>query len=727
MSRFMKKKPILILLAFSFLVATVILALWTWSLNKELDERLSQEWFAPPVEFYYGAIKLTPSQLPSHDDLRSQLINLGYRERDPSEPLQKKDFYSIPPFQCNEELESLETASASECLRLRSSMGTLYTIVWKSPSPLLLQGDGLSPVDSVSLEPQLIGELQGGQPLKKKKVKLPEVPLLCLQAVTAIEDNDFLKHRGVSPSGIMRAIIRNLLAGRFAQGGSTITQQLVKNYFLTHEKTIKRKVTEQIIAILLETKLNKDQILEKYLNVIYMGQEGPYQVIGLSSAANHYLGKKLSELNLSECALLAALINNPGRYNPFRHPDRAKQRRSLVLEKMTELGWIQTEEQLTSNQFPLPDMEKQDNEPSAPYFLELAYQELLDLKLPEGRGFKVLTSLSPNEQLAMEEGVKKQLPFVQKRSKSDSPIEVAAIRVHLPSHQVTSLIGGSHFRKAPYNRALRSQRQIGSIIKPFIYWQAFTTHRPWDQISNTPFTWKFDNKEWTPRNYDRTHSDQVYLYEALVKSLNIPAARLAQEVGLDSLRDTLFSAGFNRDIAKLPSMALGALEMTPLEVAQLYSTIGNMGRHKKISSLISVEDFDGQRLYTSSAEEGEQRLDPNVTATLISTLQLSPTIGTAQGLKYFINTENVAGKTGTTNDLKDSWFVGLTPTSLMVVWIGRDDNNATGLTGASGALPLWGAIQKRIDSPTTNFQWPESTDTESFNSYEFRVGPQVFE
>lgn len=721
MSRAMKRTAVFILSAFALIF--VALSAWVWNLNSRLNERLSKDWFAPPVEFYYGALQIHSGDQIEPTHLKERLLSFDYRERSPLEPLLERDFYEIPLSQCEDEFGEFELERIESCLRLRSAQGELFSVVWSQTHSFLFSGEGLKPVNSIYLEPQLIGKFQGGQPLKSRKVSLSQVPLVCLQAVTAIEDDEFLKHSGVSPSGMARALIRNILAGRFAQGGSTITQQLVKNYFLTHEKTLKRKVTEQILSVLLETKLTKDQILEKYLNVIYMGQEGPYQIIGLGSGAQHYFSKAVSELNLPECALLAALINNPGRYNPFRHPEAAERRRSLVLEKMLKLGWVNENEMSQAQAFPLPAKESQEVEPSAPYFLELAYEELLSLGLPEERGFKVLTTLSPNDQVALEEGVRSQLPVVQKRSGSEQPIEVAAVRVHLPSYHVTSLIGGSHFRTAPYNRALKAQRQIGSIIKPFIYWQAFRTRAPWDKVTDEPFTWEFDGRKWSPRNYERNYAGEITLFEALTRSLNVPAAKLAQEVGIDAIVDTLYAAGFERKVERLPSVALGALEMTPLEVAQVYSTMGNMGSYKKLSSLVLVESSDGEILHVENREPGEERLNPVTTATLVSTMKLTTEIGTARGLKSFVPTGNIAAKTGTTNDLKDAWFVGFTPDHLMIVWVGRDDNGTTKLTGASGALPIWGAIERRApQGKVSDFNWPKSTKVEAFGGYEFIVG-----
>ncbi|MAV91214.1 MAG: hypothetical protein CL676_07315 [Bdellovibrionaceae bacterium] len=717
----MKKWIFLAIGATTFLI--VALGIWTLSLNSELDQRLSKEWFAPPVEFFYPSIQWRQGHSIGFSQALEELNAHSYRQRYPQEPLAAKDYVLLPTEQCQDELIDIARIQMESCLRFRSSARILFTVVWSdSGESFFFQGSGLQPISTISLDPLLIGEFQSGRPLKSLKVSLPEVPLKCLQAVTAIEDDEFLKHRGVSPSGIARAIVRNILAGRFAQGGSTITQQLVKNYFLTHRKTLKRKLTEQILSVLLETKLNKDQILEKYLNVIYMGQDGPYQVIGMGSASNYYFGKSISDLDLSDCALLAALINNPGKYNPFRNPENATRRRELVLAKMTELQWISEDEKKSAEEMPLPAVREQNTEPAAPYFLELAYKELVELQLPEERGFKVFTSLSPTEQVAMEKGVQEQLPNVRARKKSAENVEVAALRIHLPSYHITSMMGGSNFKTAPYNRVLNAQRQIGSTVKPFIYWQAFQTLNPWDKIVDEKFTWKFDGKDWAPQNYERNFRGEVFLFEALTQSLNVPAVKLAQQIGLEKIRDTLFAAGLTREVSLLPSLALGAVEITPIEMAQMYSTLGNMGQYKKLSALIRVEDFDGKVLYENSPGGSEPRLEPATTATLISTLKLSPEIGTAQSLKYFITPENIAGKTGTTNDLKDAWFVGMSGDHLMVVWVGRDDNLPTGLTGASGALPIWGAIQKNIQSQGfSDFHWPPQTEKVEHEGHVFVV------
>lgn len=712
MSRAMKYYAVAAISIFSLLFIGFLI--WTMHLYSDLNSRLSKEWFTPPVEFYYPSLKISSNTFLNAQDVAQALVKLNYRNRPSDQPLHAQDFALIPKDICSHELSPLSVIVSQDCLRLKNLNDELFTLVWdESGWTSIYKGVELQKIESIFIDPKLIGEVRQGMPVKVRSTPLSEIPLLCLQAVTAIEDNQFLQHKGVSPSGFLRAVVRNLLAGKFAQGGSTITQQLVKNYFLSNEKTIKRKITEQILAVFLETKLNKDQILEKYLNVIYMGQDGPFQIIGAGAASQHYFSKSISDLNLEECALLAALINSPGRFSPFKKPENALKRRSLVFEKMLAMNFISQEQMSTANATPLPEEQNQAQDPSAPYFLEATYNELVDLGLDESAGFKVLTSLDPNIQIASEKAIQTMLPTVAKRAKPGSaPLESATLSIDLKTQHIVALVGGHNYRLSPFNRVLHGRRQMGSIVKPFIYWLAYKNHRPWDMINDEPFVWKYEGQTWKPQNYDKKFRGEIPLYDALVKSLNVPAVKLSKEVGLAAIRDALFASGYTQKISTVPSIALGTVEMTPMEIAQIYSTMANFGSYKKLSSVLAVHDLKGEILYESDSEaHGEERMDPKGAAAVISSLKLSQEIGTAQGLKGFGVSPYVAGKTGTTNDLKDSWFVGFDPNILTVVWVGYDNNETTGLTGSSGALPIWGQIyhdrMKRSPTPPGDFAWPK--------------------
>jgi membrane peptidoglycan carboxypeptidase len=435
-----------------------------------------------------------------------------------------------------------------------------------------------------------------------------------------------------------------------------------------------------------------------YLNVIYMGQNGPYQVRGLASASQYYFDKPLGGLNLPECALLAALINNPGHYSPFNsNATPARSRRELVLRKMVEAQMISKPEAEQAAASPLPKLPSAGRRAHAPYFVMSALKEFTAMKLDAEEGARLYTTLDLELQNALTAAIQAQLPGVEKRIKKPSkqPLQVAALVVDLATGEILSLSGGRDFRTTQFNRASDSRRQIGSTVKPFVYLHAMESHDPLSEIEDSPFEWKTGKQTWHPKNYDGKFHGMVPYFYALAESLNVPAAKVSKEVGLDVVAGTLRSAGSSVMISELPSLSLGAIEMSPLELAQLYTTLARMGSGEVIHTLTRVEDLSGKLLYASRPRP-EFQLDPQLTAVVIGMLEQSLSVGTAQGARKMGVTGTFAGKTGTTSDTKDAWFAGFNPRLLAVVWVGYDDNTPMGLTGGAAALPIWAEFFKDI-------------------------------
>jgi len=673
-----------------------------YSLHSKIQNRLEKGWVIPPLELYSQGFALSPDRQFPLISVQQELQRRGLSvERD----------YVLASADVCARLTNLPLKdTAQQCLLVKKTERGPVLVTWDEKGWIqeIYTGDPWAATTSFSLFPRLITEFYDGQPILQKNTSLSEVPLACLQGVTAIEDRDFLEHGGVSATGTLRAMVRNLRARRFAEGGSTITQQLVKNFFLNPKKTIRRKLEEQVLAIMLESQLTKDQILEMYLNVIYMGQNGPYQVRGFGSAAQFYFDKSVSDLDLRECALLAALINNPGRYSPFTHPQQAAQRRELVLHKMLESNMISDSELETARRGPLPSAPEADRRTNAPYFVMSALKEFTSLGLESEEGARLYTTLDPEVQSLTKAAVQAQMPKIEGKIKKPSKeaLQVSSITIDLRSAEVLALVGGRDFRTTQFNRATDSHRQIGSIVKPFVYWPAMKNRDPLTAVDDIPFEWKIGKNIWKPKNYETTTPGPIPYFAALAKSLNIPTAHVGQEIGLESVKSTLQMAGLTDNIPLLPSLTLGAIELSPMQVAQIYTTLAKLGPTDRVHTLLRVEEPNGHVLYDHQPSS-DLSLDPVNSAVVVGMLENSLVLGTARAAKVLDGV--YAGKTGTTSDTKDAWFAGFSPRLLTVVWVGYDDNTIMGLTGAGAALPVWIEAMRPIQKmfKPEDFKWPD--------------------
>lgn len=675
------------------------------NLQSKISTRLERGYVLPPLELYSQGIPLAAGRRFPQELVEAEMEKRGLHAG--------RDYYLESIEACADMTKLSFSEKAVRCLWVRTPN---LVVTWDAEGWIvdLWKGSPLAPASSTGLFPALITQFYDGQPILQQNAPRSEIPLACLQAVIAIEDKDFLKHVGVSATGTFRAFIRNLKARRFAEGGSTITQQLVKNFFLTSKKTLRRKIEEQFLSLLLESQMDKDTILEMYLNVIYMGQSGPYQVRGFGSAAEVVFDKPISQLSLPECALLAATINSPGRYNAFEHPEAAKNRRDLVLRKMAEGGMIADTEAEEAMKMALPKVAPALRRSHAPYFVMSALREFESWEIDSENGARLYTTLDPEAQAGLISAVNKVMPAVEKRVKKPSvqPLQVAAIAVDIKTAEVIALTGGRDYRSTQFNRAIDSRRQVGSIVKPFVFLPALRDSSPVGPVSDDPFEWKTGKQVWKPRNYEgKSYPGNVPLFFALAHSLNIPTARIGQQVGLETVIDALRNAGVTSKIPNLPSLTLGALELSPMEVAQSYLTLARMGSTERLHLLSRAEDINGNVLfeYQPSADEA---LDPVNTAILVGMMRQSIELGTGKVARLWGYDGLAAGKTGTTSDTKDAWFAGFTPRLMVVVWVGYDDNTAMGLTGAGAALPVWVDVIKGIQKPfqPADFEYPTGVE-----------------
>ncbi len=726
----------LTLLFGSVTLAIIWAALWMFQLHRDMQARLAEGWFLPPVEVFTGPEVLYPGQTLNLKAFRSQLEADGFRSREAHQRLLSRDFSVWDPFQCQAHLSLALPTEVSSCWVIRSPERLQLIAFNQSRILALFEGEPFVPTSRLELAPRLFAQFYEDQPILRELQPLGATPLVCLQAITAIEDSQFLEHSGVSFTGIGRALVRNFSQRRVAEGGSTITQQLVKNYFLTHERTLRRKLVEFFMALLLELNVDKEEILETYLNVIYMGQNGPFQVRGFSSAARHYFGRSLQDLGLSECALLAAVVNSPGRFNPFTAPERALSRRNLVLQRMLDLNMLDEESFAQAQQSPLPQRPPRTLTDPAPYFVQAVMKELRQRRLPLEEGLRVFTSLDPAAQELAQTSVGSELERLEKAhahlqelKAEGRPLQAGLIAVDIESGQVMALVGGRSWRQSQFNRITEARRQVGSVMKPLVYLAALEhsqpsglNYSPLSPIPDESFTYNFEGQSWSPKNYDNREYGLVPLFFGLSQSLNLATAQLGLDVGLNSLVDVSRRMGIESEIRALPSLTLGAFELRPWEVAEVFTTLARFGEKASLRMILRVEDLGGKILYSPPSDRGLWQVAPENAAVLVSMMKQSVSMGTARSLLWRGLTHPSAGKTGTTSDYRDAWFVGFTPRTLTLTWLGFDDNHPTGLTGASGALPLWAEFMKAMGRrhPPEDFHWPQGTHLRELSKAELQ-------
>ncbi len=520
-------------------------------------------------------------------------------------------------------------------------------------------------------------------------LKLDDVPDMFIKMLLLIEDRRFFTHWGVDPLSIARALLVNLYSGQATQGGSTLTQQLVKNLFLTQDKTLVRKVNEAFMSLLLELHYDKKLILETYLNEIYLGQDGRRSIHGFGLASEFYFGKSLKQLPVDEMAILIAMVKGASYYNPKRNPEHVRKRRNVVLNTMQQAGLITARQSEKLSSKPV-DTVKHARSGLYPAFIDLVKLQLQQDYQSEdlsSDGLRVFTTLDPYIQFQAEQAVIKTLPKLSKAK----DLQAAAVVVSPSNGDLLAVVGGRKPGYKGFNRALNAERQIGSLIKPVIYLTALQDSSRYTLatiLDDSEFIYEIPNREnWRPQNYDKKYHGNVTLYEALLKSYNVPAVRTGLDVGLDNVIKTLSALGYQKPVSAFPSLTLGAINMSPLDVASIYQTFANNGFHSPLRSVHAVLDKERQPLERYSLEVDNQ-VKPEAVALVNSALIDVAKYGTAKRLAKQLPLQ-VAGKTGTSDDLRDSWFAGFSGDVMAVVWIGYDDNRPTTLTGSSGALKIW--------------------------------------
>jgi len=567
----------------------------------------------------------------------------------------------------------------------------------------------------VRMDPVQIGSFYPTVKEDRVLIKLEEAPDSLIKGLLASEDRDFYQHFGVSVKGIARAIWTNVLAGGMVQGGSTITQQLVKNFYLTNERSLSRKAKEALMAFILEYRYGKNEILEAYLNEIYLGQNGSSSVHGFGLASEFYFGSTLKDLPLEQVASLVALVRGPSEYDPRRFPDRAIQRRDLVLDEMTAEGYISNSQAELAKAKPLNVIARtQHSSNRYPGFLDLVKRQLNQEYHEEdltSQGLRIFTTLDTQAQDILESTVTSKLAQLAKTPRANN-LEAAVIVTRRDSGEVVALTSGRENIVGGFNRALDAVRPIGSLIKPAIYLTALQSPEKYSittHVDDSTIVVKSQNGvDWIPKNYDHRDHGSVALHTALAKSYNLATVRIGMDVGVASVAKTIKDMGVNRSLDLYPSLLLGAASLTPVEVTQMYQTFAGDGFSTPIKGIRAVVDTNGKQLQSYPLNV-KQAVDPAATYIVNTMMQEVMREGTGHAAySSFPKDYGLVGKTGTTNDAKDSWFAGYTGDYLSVVWVGRDDNKPIGLTGATGALPIWTALMQKISTQAVSLIAPDN-------------------
>jgi penicillin-binding protein 1B len=695
-----KPRTLRIALASALLVVLslglVVLSTYLLGLDREIRERFAGARWALPAQVYAAPMELYTGLDIAPTDLVHELNRLGYREdprlSGPGSFLPSRDQIDIHL----REFAFWDGLQAAQTLAVRFSGDSIASI--------RRVADG-APVDIFRLDPMLIGSIFPSQGEDRVLVRFDEVPPLLVKGLIAVEDRQFYGHFGVSPRAILRAMAANLRAGRVVQGGSTITQQLVKNFFLSNRQTWARKLNEAFMALLIERHFSKDEILEAYLNEVHLGQDGSRAVHGFGLGARFYFNKPLEELEPQEIALLVGLIKGTSYYNPRRNAERALARRNLVLDVFLADGLIDEAAHQRALAAPLGvDGGRIGGAERYPAFVELVKRQLrgqYDDEDLTDEGLRIFTTLNPRAQEALERQIVEGVAEIeQARKMKPQTLQAAGVVTSADGGEVLALVSGRDVRFAGFNRALDSQRPIGSLVKPFVYLAAL--ERPGEFnlhsiLPDEPIELRLPHGAlWSPRNYDKQLHGPQPLYRALAQSYNLPTVHTGLQVGAEQVLRTIRNAGYEGDAQPLPSLFLGAIGMSPLQVAQIYGTLAAGGFQAPLSAIREVQTKDGEPLSRYPIAVRQTLADGPVY--LIGWgMQRVVTEGTGRGVYAALpGNALVAGKTGTTDDYRDSWFAGFSADRVAVVWVGRDDNQPTGLSGSSGALPIWARVMRDI-------------------------------
>jgi len=704
-SRKTRLKKILRYAGIAFGVALLALSIWVIYLDRVVVNHFEGRRWTLPAQVFAQPLELYAGQTLSVGELELELKRLGYRASDkPTRP----GLYRRRGMRIDVGARKFRFVDEE-----RPAMA-LSILTGDSGIERMWDGDGNEQA-IFRLDPLLIGNIFPSHGEDRIVVTPDEVPAMLPEALKVVEDRSFDTHIGVNPWAILRALWVNLRAGEAEQGGSTLTQQLVKNFFLDNRRTLGRKIEEAFMAILLEVHFDKSDIMNGYINEIPLGQDGNRAIHGFGLASRFYFGKPLVELELHEVATLVAIARGPSYYNPRRHAERVRTRRDLVLDLLAKFDVVSNEDANRAKLKPLGVVSRDElGGTYYPAYLDFVRRTLRrdyrEQDLTEA-GLKIFTTLDPTAQAKAERALVEELKRLDKAGKRKNAELQGVVVVTAPqSGEVIAMVGGRQVTFDGFNRALDAKRSIGSLVKPVIYLAAIESGKfnAASIVEDAPIEVKLDNNRvWTPQNINEKIYGPVPLVRALAQSLNLATARLGMEAGLPNVTRTFVDLGLEHEPPQLPSVLLGAVDVSPLEVAQLYNSLANGGFRTPLRAVRAVVDETGE-LLKSVPLEITPVADPKdvyqINRMMIAVMEK----GSGRAARARLPQDLVvAGKTGTSSDYRDSWFAGFSGSHLAVVWVGYDDNQPTGFTGSSGALSVWSRLMSGLNTRSLNEVLPE--------------------
>jgi penicillin-binding protein 1B len=664
------------------LVGSIPFSAWVWWLNGQVVSRFEGQKWQVPSEVYSAPIILRNGSPWNKQDLEALLEETGYRFG--------RNSQNVGWAARSQTKVSAHLRSYVDHLGFHQSERRIFSF---QNGRLVIQALNGDEIAEARIEPQRIGFLYGGNTESRQILSYEDIPKPLIDILIAVEDKEFYEHWGISLVGIARAMVVNLTHASVRQGGSTLTQQLVKNMYLSSERTYTRKVTEIVMSVLLEYHYSKEAIITAYMNEVYLAQVGSSALHGFAAASQHFFGRPLNELNIDEFALLVGMVKGPSLYNPERSPNRAKERRNTVLAVLKSQGRLSDADYNRLVKQPLRLASKKKERSVFGDYLDLVAMQLsrdFDETTLATKNLRIYTGVDIRAQRAASLAMQRQVAVLEKRDPKLKGLQGAMVVTDRVSGQVRAVVGSSGQVYTGFNRALGAVRPIGSLVKPPLYLSALATGRYtwWSKIEDKKLRFNVGGKTWQPENYDRQTHGEVHLYEAMAKSYNLATVSLAQQIGFDRVGETLRQLGVKRPFTMHPAVALGALELSPFEVSRLYQPIASQGKSSELGVVLAVMDQNDQLMKRFDQHNDVPFTDALLAVTLDG-MTKTPKIGTARAAQAAFPNLNFAAKTGTTNQQKDSWFVGITGDYSSTVWLGDDDNRPLSITGSSGAQNVW--------------------------------------
>jgi penicillin-binding protein 1B len=693
------------LLLIIVIAGMVLLALYLVKLDRTITQKFEGKRWDIPAKVYSQPLELYQGASVDNDTIKTWLELLNYRSN-----------------KAYERTGSYHKSGSTYYIHTRGFTYSASDVDKEQVIKMTLSGNKIKSIQSteqnksgiIRLEPVSIGGIYPDNNEDRMVVTLDDVPQPLIDALIATEDRGFYEHKGVSIRGIARAVINNFTGGA-RQGGSTITQQLIKNFYLNSDRTMKRKANEALMAVLLELHYSKDEILQAYLNEIYLGQNGNRSINGFGLASQFYFDQPLSELSIDQQALLVGMAKGPSVYNPRRHPNDSKARRDTVLNNMLSIGVLTQKNYETAVAKPLGVVDKPvEGKSRFPDFLDIVKRELNDVYYSDdlkNEGLTIISTLDPITQLAADKAVSGKLGELRRGDNKTKELQGALVSANPETGELVAVVGsGSEF--TGFNRAVDAKRQVGSLLKPIIYMTALESGRYnlASSVDDSPITINLsDGSTWNPKNYDNRDHGNVPLTTALAKSYNQAAVRLGMEFGIDTFAKQLRRLGVKEKIPAYPSVLLGSVNLSPMDMLGVYQVFATGGFRTPIHSIRTVIDDRG-RILQRTGLNTQRSIPPETNYLTNYALQQVVKNGTAQRVESLGSNLNLAGKTGTTNDFRDAWFAGYSGNYVSVVWVGRDDNKPIGLSGGTGALPIWVDYMKRLNLTPVSMPEPEGVE-----------------